>query len=152
MPAHQTCFLMPQITENNKKWSKLVSKGGPKIHQKSLKIHSGTFKGPSQRICDPIDCKMIPKWCPKTSKWSKNGHLGTLKRSQKSTQSDPRVYSKQICTLRFYPLISILEISFSIPANPCSLQISSQLVARGAGGRGEALRYEYLRRISPEYI
>ena len=26
------------------------------------------------------------------------------------------------------------------PANPSSLQITSQLVARGAGGRGEALR------------
>ena len=29
----------------------------------------------------------------------------------------------------------------SNPANPFSLQISSQLVTRGAGGRGEALRY-----------
>ena len=38
-----------------------------------------------------------------------------------------------------YPLNSILETNFSIPANPFSLQISSQLVARGAGGRGEAL-------------
>ena len=79
------------------------------------------------------DLQMEPKLSP-----------GDPKRSQKSTQSNPRVYSKQICTLRFYPLISILEISFSIPANPCSLQISSQLVARGAGGRGEALRYQLL--------
>ena len=38
-------------------------------------------------------------------------------------------------------LISILETSFSIPANPFSLLISSQLVAGGAGGRGEALGY-----------
>ena len=70
MHAHQTCFLMPQITENITKPSKLVSKGGPKIHQKSLKSHTGTFQGPSQCICDTIDCQMIPKWCPKTSKWS----------------------------------------------------------------------------------
>ena len=38
------------------------------------------------------------------------------------------IYSKQ-CSLNFN----------SNPANPFSLQISSPLVARGAGGRGEAL-------------
>ena len=79
MPAHQTCFLMPRITENLKKWSKLVSKGSPKIHQKSLKIHPGTFQGPSQCICDPLGGKMVPKLCPRTSKWSQNGHPRTLK-------------------------------------------------------------------------
>ena len=31
--------------------------------------------------------------------------------------------------------------NLSNPANPSSLQITSQLVARGAGGRGEALIY-----------
>ena len=57
----------------------MVSEGGPKIHQKSLKIHPGTFQGPSVCICGPFDCKMMPKWCPRTSKWTQNGHLGTLK-------------------------------------------------------------------------
>ena len=62
MPAYQTCFLMPQFTENIKKLSKLVSKGAPKIHQKTLKIHLGTFQGPSVCIGDPLDCKIVPKW------------------------------------------------------------------------------------------
>ena len=39
------------------------------------------------------------------------------------------------------PLISILEIlAILLILNPFSLQISSQLVTIGAGGRGEALR------------
>ena len=38
MPAIQTCLLTLQITEYIQKWSKIVSKGRPKIHQKSLKI------------------------------------------------------------------------------------------------------------------
>ena len=121
----------------------MVSKGGPKIHQKSLKIQLGSCQGPSVCICDPRDCKMVPKCCPRTSKWRQNGHLGTLKgvkNKQNPVTNVNQVYSKQIHSLRFYAWISILETSFSIPANPCSLQISSQLVARGAGGRGEALR------------
>ena len=140
MPAHQTYFLMPQITENIKKWSKLVSKGRPNIHQKSLKIHLGTFQGPSVCIGDPLDCKIVPKWCPRTSKWIQNGHLGTLKGVKNQHNPIIKHIANWLYTLRCYPLISILEISSWIPANPCSLQISSQLVARGAGGRGEALR------------
>ena len=69
-------------TSNHRKYQKVIQTGvqrEPKIHQKSLKIHSGTFQGPSQCICDPIDCKMIPKWYPKTSKWSQNCHLGNLR-------------------------------------------------------------------------
>ena len=57
----------------------MVSKGTPKINQKSLKIHPGTFQGPSQCICDPLGGKMVPKWCPRTSKWIQNAHLETLK-------------------------------------------------------------------------
>ena len=47
---------------------------------------------------------------------------------------DPRtlkIYSKQ-CSLNFK--------SEKNPANPFTLQVSSQLVTRGAGGRGEAFR------------
>ncbi len=45
-------------------------------------------------------------------------------------KSRHKIYSEQ-CSLNFN----------SNPANPFSLQISSQLVTRGAGGRGEALGY-----------
>ena len=44
-------------------------------------------------------------------------------------------------TLRTHRLHSLMAPgNLSNPANPPSLQITSQLVARGAGGRGEALR------------
>ena len=79
MPAIQTCFLTLQITKNIKKWSKMVFKGKPKIHQKSLKIYPGTFQGPSVCICDPLHCKMGSKCCPRNFKWSQNSDLGTLK-------------------------------------------------------------------------
>ena len=79
MPAIQTCFLMLQKTEHIKKWPKMVSNGVPQIDQRSLKIHPGTFQGPSVCICDSLDCKMVLKWCPRTSRWTQNGHLVTLK-------------------------------------------------------------------------
>ena len=51
-------------------------------------------------------------------------------------------------TLRTHRLRSLMAPgNLSNPANPSSLQITSQLVARGAGGRGEALRYTHI-----EYI
>ena len=43
IPAIQTCFLIPQITENIEQWPKIVSNGGPKIFQGSMKIHPGTL-------------------------------------------------------------------------------------------------------------
>ena len=49
-------------------------------------------------------------------------------------------------------MYAIAEVSIDFnPANlsnPSSLQINSQLVAIGAGGRGEALRYLYIVRNS----
>ena len=49
-------------------------------------------------------------------------------------------------TLRTHRLHSLMAPgNLSNPANPSSLQITSRLVARGAGGRGEALRYTILR-------
>ena len=50
----------------------------------------------------PKDLQMDPKWSP-----------GDPKRNYKSTHSSNQVDSKQIYTLRFYPLISIVEISNS---------------------------------------
>ena len=45
---------------------------------KIIKIHPGTFQGPSECICDALDCKIVPKWCPRTSEWSQNVHPRTL--------------------------------------------------------------------------
>ena len=118
----------------------MVSRGTPKIHQKSLKIHFGTFQGPSVCICDPLDCKMVPKWCPRTSKWIQNGHLGTLKGVKNQQNPIIRYIVNRFILFVFFNGFQSWKPVFSIPANPCSLQISSQLVARGAGGRGEALR------------
>ena len=109
MPAIQTCFLTLKITENIKKWSKMVSKGKPKVHRKSLKIHPGTFQGLSDCICDPLDSKMVTKWCPRTSKWSQNGHLRTLKANE-NQQTPTTNYATKRYILTSAALISILEI------------------------------------------
>ena len=72
MPAIQPCFLTPQITENIKKWPKIVSNGGPKIHQKSLKIYSGTLQGPPECICAQLDHqngRQGPPHGPKMVSW-----------------------------------------------------------------------------------
>ena len=79
----------------------------------------------------------MPKHLQMVSKWSS----GDPKRSEKVNNP---AYNKQISISHFYQLISILETIFSVPANPFSLQVSSQLVSRGAGGRGKALRYIYV--------
>jgi len=52
--------------------------------------------------------------------------------------------STATATLRTHRLHSLMASGNLLnPANPLSLQITSQQVARGAGGRGEALRYIY---------
>ena len=79
MPALQTCFLMPQITETMKKWPQSCANRPPKIHQKSIEINIGTFKGtPDCTLAPndhqnrakvvPQDPRMPPKWCPKSIK------------------------------------------------------------------------------------
>ena len=68
------CFKWQKISKSDPKWS---PNGENPL--RFINIHPGTFQGPSQCICDPLDCKMIPKWCPRTSKWSQNGHPRTLK-------------------------------------------------------------------------
>ena len=73
-----------------------------------------------------------------TFKLSQNGDPRTLKgdKNQQYPMTIPatkKIDSEQ-CSLNFNPG------NPWNPANPFTLQISSQLVARGAGGRGEALR------------
>ena len=111
----------------------MVSEGGPKIHQKSSKIHPGTFQCSFECICVPLDHQNGAKMVPRTSKVSQNGDPRTLKEDENqqcpmTSAAAKKIYSKQ-CSLNFN----------ANPANPFSLQISSQLVTRGAGGRGEAL-------------
>ena len=138
MPTIQTCILTLQMPENIKKWFKMVSKGGPKISQKSSKINPGTFQGSFECICVPLDHQNGAKMVPRTSKLSQNGDPRALRRDKiKNIQwqivLQKSVYFKQ-CSTYFIPG------SLANPTNPSSLQISGHLAARGAGGRGEALR------------
>ena len=115
----------------------MVSEGGPKIHQKSSKIHPGTFQGSFECICVPLGHQNGAKMPPRTSKVSQNGNPRTLKGDKNqqypmTNTATKKLYSKQ-CSLNFNPG------NPCNPANPFTLQISSQLVTRGAGGRGEAL-------------
>ena len=92
MPAIQTCFLTPQITENIKKWPKMISNGGPKIHQKSLKIHSDTLQGPPECICAQLDHQNGLQGPPNGSKMVSWGPKDDIK----SYKSNNQVYNKQI--------------------------------------------------------
>ena len=92
MPAIQTCFLTPKITENIKKWPKMVSNGGPKIHQKSWKIHSGPLQGPPECICAQLDHQNGLQGPPHGSKMVSWGP----KKDIKFTKSNNQVYNKQI--------------------------------------------------------
>ena len=107
MSTIQTYFLTLQITENIKKWSKLVSKGVPKIHQKSSKIHPGTFQGSFERTCVPLDHQNGAKLIPRTSKLNQNCDPRTLKGDkinniQWQIVLQKSVYFKQ-CSIDFNP-------------------------------------------------
>ena len=85
----------------------MVSEGGPKIHQKSSKIHPGTFQGSFERICVPLDHQNGAKMAPRTSKVSQNGDPRTLKgkENQQYPMTNPatkKIYSKH-CSLNFKP-------------------------------------------------
>ena len=112
----------------------MVSNGGPKIHQKSSKMHPGTLRGLPECICAPLDHQNGLQRPPNGPKMVP----GDPKKTEKLTKSNNQMYNKHIYIFDFYQLISILQICFSIAANPCNLQISSQLVAKGAGGRGRS--------------
>ena len=140
MPAIQTCFLTIQMTENIKKLSKMVSEGRLKILQKSSKVHPGTLQRSFECMCVPLDHQNGAKMAPRTSKVSQNGDPRTVKGNDNQqypmkNAATKKLYSKH-CSLNFNPG------NPSNPANPFRLQISSQLVTRGTGGRGEELGYD----------
>ena len=116
------CF----VASNDRTYQKVIQNGlqrGTQNLSKIIKIHPGTFQGPSECICDPLDCKMVPKWCPRTSKWSQNGHLRTLKGNENQQNPITNYVTKSLyleqCSIDFNPG------NLSNPANPSSVQITS---------------------------
>ena len=116
-----------KVTQNGVQWR---TPNPPKIIKNQFRHPLGT---PWVHMCPTWS----PKWCPWTSKRTQNGPLETQKTTEFNKKSN---IQQAYLYFQFYNLISTLQTVFSIPANPCSQQIRSQLVARGAGGRGEALR------------
>ena len=54
------CF----VASNDRTYQKVIQNGlqrGTQNPSKIIKIHPGAFQGPSECICDPLDCKMVPK-------------------------------------------------------------------------------------------
>ena len=143
MPPIQTCFLALQITENIKKLSKMVSKGIPKIHQQSIKIHPRTFQGPSQCICDPLGGKMVPKWCPRTSKWKQNGHPRTLKVHENQRAPTSKYVTKRYT---FWPVLHWFR-SWKFFNSCKSMQIADYMTAGCQRGRrqGRSLKIYSIR-------
>ena len=84
----------------------MVSNCGPKIHQKSLKIHPETFWGSFECICVPLDHQNGAKMVPRNSKLSQNGDPRTLKEDKKSTISN----DKSCNSASFIAILEILPI------------------------------------------
>ena len=75
---------------NDPKYQKVIQNGLQRGTQKSSKI----IENPSRvHLCASVThliAKMVNKWCPRTSKWSQNGHPKTLKGNE--NQQNPRSY------------------------------------------------------------
>ena len=87
----------------------MVSEGHPKIHQKSSKIHPGTFQGSFECICVPLGHQNGAKMVPRASKVSQNGNPRTLKENKNQQYLVTNPATKKYI-LNNAPLISILEI------------------------------------------
>ena len=87
----------------------MVSEGEPKIHQKSSKIHSGTFQGSFECICVPLGHQNGAEMVPRASKVSQNGNPRTLKEDKNQQYLVTNPATKKYI-LNNAPLISILEI------------------------------------------
>ena len=142
-PAIQIWFLMPQIDWIVNKWLQSGAKRSPKNHQKSSKIDVGTFWDPIECTCAPNDHqndtkvvpqdpKLLPKWCPRSRTIHKSGCKSAWN----------QISILLICECRFawthFKFCKILNNAN--PADPFRFQMTNLLLARGAGGRGEALR------------
>ena len=133
MPTIQTYMWMLQIAEIIKKLLEMVSKGGPKIHQKSLKSHPGTFQGSFECICVPLDHKNNAKMIRRTSKSNQNGDPRTVKGHIKSTISNCKSCHKKLhseqCPFDFNP------------GNPCNPAEMINLGQLGTSRRMLARRF-----------
>ena len=73
-------FLDASNDIKNGKVSRMVSKWG--TQNPSRIVESTPWDLPGSlcvHLWVPLDCKLVPKWCPRTYKWSQNYQLGTLK-------------------------------------------------------------------------
>ena len=71
MHAIQASFCALQIADNMEKWLKMVARGGPKNHEKSI-------LGPSRApLCASL-LNLITRMLPKDTHMTENGHLVTL--------------------------------------------------------------------------
>ena len=97
----------------------------------------------------PMVIKIVLKCCPKIPKCSKNGppRPRRINKSERKPTETSCQLLKQNDSNLLGKIFLIAELSTAFnsvnlrnPADPSNLQISSQLVARGAGGRGGAFR------------
>ena len=132
MTAIQMWFWTAQIRENLKKWSRMASKGGT---QNPAKITENQFWSHLSASLHPMVTKIMKKWCHKTQNaWKMVPQA--LKKSINLWNKINEICLKIYLQLLNFPMISILPICIF---QSIELQIVRQLIAGGAGGRGEAL-------------
>ena len=127
------------------KWPQSDPNRPPKTHRKSMKINVGAFKDPPERTLAP------------------NDHQSGAPRPHNASKIVPRPIKINKCECKYvwiqFSILLVCECKFawknnpflklcndsnpadlSNPTSPVRLQITNLLVARGAGGKGEALR------------
>ena len=138
MPAIQRRFVTLQITEHAKQLSKMLSEAGPNNHQKLFKIHPGSFQDPSECICARFHHQHGIEIVPMTSKWTQHCYSRAMK-GDENRQSSVKTCVTQSSYVEKYST-NFNHGNLPNSSTPFRLQITSRLVTRGAGGRGEALR------------
>ena len=143
-------FKSNKISKSDPEWPPM---GDPKsITNQSNSILEHSRSHLSEPL-HPMVIKIVLKWCPKTPKYSKNGpprprRINKSERKPTETnwqllkQNQPNLLGKIFLIAKFSNAFNLANLRN--PADPSNLQISSQLVARGAGGRGGAFGYIYI--------
>ena len=104
---------------------------------KSIKNPWKSILVPSEWTLAPSDHQNNEKVVPQNPKRLKNAPPRLQKIGKSVKQNECNLFEKMYATAAFS-----IDFNPANLSNPSSLQINSQPVAEGAGGRGEALEYE----------
>ena len=137
-------FKSDEISKSDPEWSPM---GDPKSMENRW---NSTLEHSRSRLSEPLQpvvIKLVLRWCPRTPKCAKNDpprprRINKSERKPTGTnwqllkQNESNLLGKMFLITKLSTAFN--SVNLRNPADPSNLQISGQLVARGAGGRGGA--------------